>query len=82
VTVNKQALEKNGVGGLMLPSAEPRLRAEQNGLEPSLIIIICDLSSTFFCYECKCLFLYCFLLVFIIQGNSQVPSGFLTSAVQ
>ena len=60
VTVSKQALEKNGVGGLMLPSAEPRFRADQNGLEPSLIIIIIiiisDLSPTFFCYDRKCLF--------------------------
>jgi hypothetical protein len=41
----------------MLPSAEPWFRAEQNGLEPSLlIIIVCDLSPTFFCYDHKCLF--------------------------
>jgi len=58
VTVSKQAFGKNGVGGLMLALAEPRFRAEQNGLEPSLliIIIICDLSPKFFCYDRKCLF--------------------------
>ena len=41
----------------MLPSAEPQFRAEQNGLEPNLlVIIICDISPTFFCYDHKCLF--------------------------
>jgi len=59
----------------MLPSAEPRFRAEQNGPEPSLliiiiiIIIVCDPSPTFFVMIASVYFLLCFAGIYNMYAH-------------